>query len=88
MFFPDRNNADLAQQPPGNYDWLYIDESGVNGRVRAAACLCFVWRRSLGGHHSHPLLGGAGKALKRHAARSSDADAAIIEVLNYPPCFR
>ena len=64
------------------------DESdGVHGRVRAAASLCFVLAAQSRKLSISASLGWAEEARKRHA-RNSDGDAAIIEVLNYPLCFR
>ena len=57
------------------------------GRVRAAASLCFVLAAQARKLSLSASLGWAEEAQKRHA-RNSDSDAAIIEVLSYPLCFR
>ena len=65
-----------------------VDESvGVHGRVRAAASLCLVLAAQARKLSLSASLGWAEEAQKRHA-RNSDGDAAIIEVLSYPLCFR
>ena len=38
---------------------MIVDEGdGIRRRVRAAASVCFFWRRRLGSCHSQDLLGG------------------------------
>ena len=63
------------------------DSDGVHGRVRVAARLCFVLAAQARKLSLSASLGWAEEAQKRHA-RNSDGDAAIIEVLNCPLCFR
>ena len=57
------------------------------GRVPAAVSLCFVLAAQVRKLSRSVSLGWADGAHKRHA-RNSDSDAAIIEVLSYPLCFR
>ena len=59
----------------------------MHGRVRAAASLCFVLAAQARKLSLSASLGWAEGAQKRHA-RNSDGDAAIIEVLSHPLCFR
>ena len=65
-----------------------VDESdGVHDRVRAAASLCFVLAARARKLPLSASLGWAEETQKRHAL-NSDGDAAIVEVLSYPLCFR
>ena len=65
----------------------FVNESdGVHGCLCAAASLCFVLAQARKLSLSASLR-WAEEARKRHA-RNSDTDAAIIEVLGYPLCFR
>ena len=67
---------------------MIVDESdSVHGRVPAAASLCFVLAAQVRKQSLSASLGWADGAQKRHA-RNSDGDAAIIEVLSHPLCFR
>ena len=67
---------------------MFVDESdGVHGRVCAAASLCFVLAAQARKLSLLASLGWAEEAQKRHVRRS-DGDAAIIEILSYPLCFR
>ena len=59
----------------------------MHGCVRATASLCFVLAAQARKLSLSASLGWAEEAQKRHA-RNNDANAAIIEVLSYPLCFR
>ena len=84
-FFPIGITQHITQPPADN---TIVDESdGVHGRVRAAASLCFVLAAQARKLSLSASLGWAEEAQKRHA-RNSDGDAAIIEILSYPLCFR
>ena len=64
---------------------IVVESDGVHGRVRAS--LCFVLAAQARKPALSASLGWAEEAPKRHA-RNSDGDAAIIEVLKYPLCYR
>ena len=59
----------------------------MHGHVRAAASLCFVLAAQARKLSLSTSLGWEEGAQKRHA-RNNDGDAATIEVLSYPLCFR
>ena len=89
MFFSDRNNAASHATPGCQLRLTVYEIDGVHGRVRAAAksFFCFVLTAQARKLSLSASLGWAEEAQQRHA-RNSDGDAAIIEVLSYPPCFR
>ena len=65
-----------------------VDESdSMHGCLPAAASLCFVLAAQVTKLSLSASLGWADGAQNRHA-RNSDGDAAIIEVLSHPLCFR
>ena len=84
--FSDRDKRSISRNT--RLTTTIVDESdGVHGRVRAAASLCFVLEAQATKLSLSASFRRAEEARKRHA-RNSDGDAAIIEVLNYPLCFR
>ena len=86
-FFSDRNDA-ASHASNTRLTTTIVDEShGVHGRVRAAASPCFVLAAQARKLLLSASLGWVEEAQKLHAW-NSNGDAAIIEVLSYPLCFR
>ena len=88
VFFFRSEKCSSSPNTPLKTTIVQVDESdGVHGRERATASLCLILTAQASKLSLSASLGWAEEAQKHHA-RNSDGDAAIIEVLSYPLCFR